>query len=172
MKLQQSYTSEITNIYDNFVDEEYHEQIRSTLEGWEFPWFYQKTLTAGSLDISAHGFNHWLTDDNDPLFSPLIAKMQETIGASKCYRARADMTLYNPYGYMHAYHTDAKEQHRVCIYYVNESDGVTIIRGDNVEHIHPKPNRMITFNGKYEHTGHSPRLTKSRILINANFSVN
>ena len=163
------------NIYDNFLDEDYHKEILSLLTGWEFPWFYQNTLTAGSLDIPALGFNHWLSEENDPLFSPLIAKMQEKVGAKECYRARCDMTLYNPKKYRHDFHTDAKEPHTVCIYYVNESDGDTVILGDpdngQVKRVQPKANRMLTFNGRHLHTGHSPQQHKCRILINANFSI-
>ena len=126
MKLQQHCTLEM-NTYDDFLDEDYHQELLSILTGWEFPWFYQNTLTAGSQDVGALGFNHWLKNDTDPEFSELIAKMQEKVGAKECYRARCDMTLYNPKGYRHDFHTDAKHPHRVCIYYVNDSDGDTII---------------------------------------------
>ena len=114
MKLQQHCTLEM-NTYDDFLDEDYHQELLSILTGWEFPWFYQNTLTAGSLDVSALGFNHWLSNEHDPEFSELILKMQEKVGAKECYRARCDMTLYNPKKYRHDFHTDAKEPHRVCI---------------------------------------------------------
>ena len=73
-----------------------------------------------------------------------------------------------------SFHTDAKQPHRVCIYYVNDSDGDTIIMGEDnhIERVTPKANRMITFNGKHLHTGHSPQQHKCRILINANYSLN
>ena len=76
MKLQQHCTLEM-NTYDDFLDEDYHQELLSILTGWEFPWFYQNTLTAGSLDVSALGFNHWLSNENDPEFSELVLKMQE-----------------------------------------------------------------------------------------------
>ena len=173
MKLQQHCTLEM-NTYDDFLDEDYHQELLSILTGWEFPWFYQNTLTAGSQDVSALGFNHWLKNDTDPEFSELIAKMQDKVGAKECYRARCDMTMYNPKGYRHDFHTDAKHPHRVCIYYVNDSDGDTIIMGEDnsIHRVTPKANKMITFNGKHLHTGHSPQQHKCRILINANYSLN
>ncbi|BCV07448.1 MAG: hypothetical protein CM15mL1_1730 [Libanvirus sp.] len=62
MKLQQHCTLEM-NTYDDFLDEDYHQELLSILTGWEFPWFYQNTLTAGSQDVGALGFNHWLKND-------------------------------------------------------------------------------------------------------------
>jgi len=175
MKLRPPYISEM-NIIDDFLDDDYHAELLSILTGWEFPWFYQQTLTNGCDDVQAHGFNHWLSDEGDPQFCELVAKMQETIGSSECLRVRADMTLYNPEGYRHDFHVDSEEPHRVCIYYVNDSDGDTIILGDpsdsRFRRVQPKANRLLTFNGEHMHTGHSPKLHKNRILINANFTTN
>ena len=72
--------------------------------GWEFPWYYQHTLTHGNDDVQAHGFNHWLTSEGDPDFAQLVDTMQSTIKAKECLRVRADMTLYNSEGYRHAFH--------------------------------------------------------------------
>ena len=164
-------------IIDNFLDKEYHEDIYNRLMGWGFPWFFQDTLTHGVYNLDAIGFNHWLTADSEPLFIPLVKKMQSAISApdAECIRLRADMTTYNPTGYKHGYHVDSQQPHIVCIYYVNTSDGNTCIRGHQSlsdEHeVEPIANRLLIFNGKLEHTGHSPKRHKNRILINANFTT-
>ena len=172
MKLRPPYISNM-RIIDDFLDAEYHQHLQTMLMGWEFPWYYQHTLTHGNNDVQAHGFNHWLTSEGDPDFAQLVDTMQSTIKAKECLRVRADMTLYNSEGYRHAFHVDCKEPHTVCIYYVNDSDGDTIILGDkndhDIVHVTPKANRLLTFNGKHMHTGHSPVQHKNRILINANF---
>ena len=36
--------------------------------------------------------------------------------------------------------------------------------------IEPKANRMLLFNGKYYHTGHSPANHNTRVLINTDFN--
>ena len=167
MKLQQHCTLEM-NTYDDFLDEDYHQELLSILTGWEFPWFYQNTLTAGSLDVSALGFNHWLSNEHDPEFSELILKMQEKVGAKECYRARCDMTLYNPKGYRHDFHTDAKQPHRVCIYYVNDSDGDTFFFDKEVDHVTPERGKMIVFDGLDKHASSSPS-KGYRIALNINF---
>lgn len=163
------------NIIDDFLDKDYHQQLLSILNGWEFPWYYQETLTRGSRAIQAHGFNHWLTHEDSPVFGDLVASMQQAINATECFRVRADMTLYNPEGYRHEFHVDSEDPHMVCIYYCNDSDGDTIILGDptdsRFQRIQPKANRLLIFNGQHMHTGHSPSRHKNRILINANFST-
>ncbi len=172
MKLRPPYISNM-RIIDDFLDTDYHQHLQTVLMGWEFPWYYQHTLTHGNKDIQAHGFNHWLTSEGDPDFAQLVDKMQSTINAKECLRVRADMTLYNSEGYRHAFHVDSKEPHTVCIYYVNDTDGDTVILGEQNDHdivrVKPKANRLLTFNGKHMHTGHSPVNHKNRILINANF---
>lgn len=172
MKLRPPYISGM-RIIDDFLDPDYHSHLHDILMGWEFPWFYQHTLTRGSNSIQAHGFNHWLTVEGDPDFAPLVQLMQDTIGAKECLRVRADMTLYNPEGYRHDFHVDCDEKHTVCIYYVNDTDGDTVILGDksnsSFTRVQPKKNRLLTFDGRHMHTGHSPKLHKNRILINANF---
>ena len=172
MKLRPPYISEM-NIIDDFLDDDYHAELLSLLTGWEFPWFYQQTLTNGCDHIQAHGFNHWLSDEGDPQFCELVAKMQETVGSSECLRVRADMTLYNSEGYRHDFHTDCEEPHRVCIYYVNDSDGDTIFY-DNKENIikkiSPKKGRIAFFNGDILHSGSAPT-QNLRIVLNYNFLI-
>ena len=173
MKLQQHCSLEM-NTYDDFLDEDYHQELLSILTGWEFPWFYQNTLTAGSLDVSALGFNHWLSNENDPEFSELVLKMQEKVGAKECYRARCDMTLYNPKGYRHDFHTDAKHPHRVCIYYVNDSDGDTYFfdnDGSVIQTVKPKKGRIVTFNGLTYHSSSCPVENSHRLVLNFNYVI-
>lgn len=164
-------------IIDNFLDEKYHKEIHNLLMGWGFPWYFHDTLTHGVYDLDAIGFNYNLTAENQPLFIPLVEKMESALSAQNahCIRLRADMTTYNPNGYKHGYHVDCEIPHTVCIYYVNDSDGNTCIRGHqgpSDEHeVEPKANRLLIFDGKLYHTGHSPKRHKNRILINANFTV-
>ena len=83
------------------------------------------------------------------------------------------------------YNTEATDDDGTCFYAeeyydcngdpINDSDGDTIILGDpsdsRFRRVQPKANRLLTFNGEHMHTGHSPKLHKNRILINANFTT-
>lgn len=173
MKLRPPCISNM-KITDNFLPKEIHKELLDILMGSDFPWYYQDTLTHGSKDKEAFGFNHWVSEDTHPIFSTLAADMLSALNARNVIRMRADMTILNPNSYQHKWHTDSDEPHTVCIYYVNNSDGDTLIRDNQSERgyirVSPKANRLLTFDGKHEHTGHSPTRHKNRILINANFS--
>jgi hypothetical protein len=88
-------------------------------------------------------------------------------------RARADMTLYNPEKYRHELHTDYSYEHTTAIFYLNSSDGNTLLfdrEGTNLlTEVEPIENRLLIFDGLLQHTGHSPSMHKSRVLINMNF---
>ena len=83
------------------------------------------------------------------------------------------MTLYNPEKYKHDIHVDIPLKHITCIFYINNSDGNTIIYDYNktiiIKEIEPVENRLLIFDGNLPHTGHSPSKNKFRILINMNF---
>ena len=82
------------------------------------------------------------------------------------------MTLYNPFclpdACAHTPHVDMDGEHHTAVYYVNDSDGDTII-GD--EKVSPKANRVVIFDGKTIHNGHSPCEHNNRIIINSNYDV-
>lgn len=80
-------------------------------------------------------------------------------------------------------HIDLGFPHLVCLYYVNDSDGDTVVyeqTSDKVDEINvknttftekqrvsPKKGRVLLFNGKYYHSSSSPAMTQ-RCIINFN----
>jgi len=116
-------------------------------------------------------FNSILTK---PLLLTAQEQVEEFIGRSVIpIRSRADMTVYNPEKYKHGIHIDIPLKHITCIFYINNSDGNTIIYDYNktiiIKEIEPVENRLLIFDGNLPHTGHSPSKNKFRILINMNF---
>ena len=174
MKLRPPYISSM-RIEDNFLAQDKWKELHDYMTSWEFPWFMQPTLTYGNDDLESFGFNHWLTAEEHPLFAHLVSEMQSALSARNVLRVRADMTILNPNKYRHGWHTDTKEKHTVCIYYVNDSDGNTLlkdpVKGHGFMQVEPKANRLLVFDGSIEHTGHSPSEHKQRILINANLEL-
>ena len=79
------------------------------------------------------------------------------------------MTLYNPNNYRHEIHTDLEIPNITCIFYVNDSDGDTVLYEKGMARsVEPKANRLLMFDGDIAHTGHSPSKHKNRVLINTN----
>jgi hypothetical protein len=66
-------------------------------------------------------------------------------------------------------HKDLDTEHYVFLYYVNDSDGDTIIFDDNnkiIDKIKPKKGRILLFDGNLLHSSSHPILSKKRIVIN------
>lgn len=82
-----------------------------------------------------------------------------------CLLSNCDLPHNNP-------HVDFPFPHMVGLYYVNDSDGDTIIwDGDKKESITPKRGRFAVFDGKYYHASACPRNNPTRIVLTFNFSV-
>ena len=68
-------------------------------------------------------------------------------------------------------------EYTTTIYYTSDSDGDTVLYNETeesdqytvMETVTPKKNRLLIFDGKRFHTGHSPMLHQNRVLINSNF---
>jgi hypothetical protein len=69
-------------------------------------------------------------------------------------------------------HRDQEESMLVAIYYINDSDGDTLIFDDEyniVQRVQPKKGRLIYFENDVLHAGQVPTNTEFRGVINFNF---
>lgn len=184
-------------IIDNFLSKSYHKEILELLSGPNFEWYYQTNITRDDVvddtDVNQHGFAHWFIHTDRGMintfvanfFRPLILQIQDEVGGNNILRARADMTMLANKEYEHTPHVDFPFPNISVIYYVNNSDGDTIIykeKTDNpnnplpdkltvVDRVEPIANRLLIFDGYTLHTGSSPVNHKNRILINSNFEI-
>jgi hypothetical protein len=93
---------------------------------------------------------------------------------SKLIRIKANLQLRqdrteDQYNTMHV---DGYEPHMVMIYYVNQSDGQTILFNKNreIEHrISPRAGMCLLFPGHILHAGQPPKTSQKRIIVNFNF---
>jgi len=180
------------SLKDDFLTPSYHRELLNYLGGNEMEWFYQADISRGALadpELGKQGFSHnFIRDDVQiqpnpatSLIMPLVFQIQDLIGCSNArIRCRADMTMYNPNGIVHHPHVDFEHPHMASIYYVNDSDGDTILfneQGDQqglgtfteMARIKPKANRLLVFQGSHLHTGHSPKEHPNRIIINTDY---
>ena len=173
-------------IYDKFLPKYYLKELQDYFLSNCCEWYYQEKISGieSNSDVGSFGFSSNLFSDgayvpNFPgtLCRSLVAHVQEAVETyNESYqtviRARADMTLYNPDKHQHEYHTDFDFPHTTAIFYVNTSDGNTVLKSNgpaNGLEVEPVENRLFIFNGLKSHTGHSPSKNKSRVLINMNF---
>ena len=177
-------------LYDNLLPKKYLRDLQECFVH-HCEWHYSDNTTYGPnqshLDegkpgsigfaISFFENGHWLPTVPAAIVRGLISyiheKVEEECGQSvSLFRARADMTVYNPENHRHEIHTDFPFPHITAIFYLITSDGNTVLEdgeGNVVEEFEPIENRLITFEGDTPHTGYSPSKHKNRILFNVNF---
>jgi hypothetical protein len=71
-------------------------------------------------------------------------------------------------------HVDYKFNHKVFLYYVNDSDGDTILFDKNykiVEKIKPEKGKFLIFDGDILHASSPPVKSKKRMIINLNIKI-
>lgn len=174
-------------IIDNFLAKYYLQHLQDNFLGDNSSWSFNDSLTGDdSLKVlGSFGFGiklHWNGYFTGSYESTLVRglvfsaqeKVEEVFGESlEIIRARADMTVFNPLNHRHELHTDFQYEHMTAIFYLNNSDGNTILfdrDGKNIlAEVEPVENRLLIFDGLLQHTGHSPSNHKSRVLINMNF---
>lgn len=174
-------------IIDNLIPKLYLQHLQSHFLGENCEWFFNDNLTDDlSYEVlGSFGFNmrlHWngyfVSNFVGTLIRSLVFSAQEKVevftqNPQQIVRARADMTMYNPNHHRHELHTDFPQEHTTAIFYMNTSDGNTLLFDRNgkklIQEIEPIENRLVIFDGLMQHTGHSPAKHKSRVLINMNF---
>ena len=125
-------------------------------------------------------FVHVLKDSvrlstNFPNFSliPLRVCLALNIDLEDVLKARIMLTCPQDTKLKHyAPHTDLSIPHSALIYYVNDSDGATVLFDDDkniIQEVEPKRGRILLFNGSISHGGGIPK-NSARCLVN--FDIN
>lgn len=106
-----------------------------------------------------------------PVVYALVDKFNKTFNTEfkNIHRAQCNFTWIQPNGpLVSPRHRDSIYDHHVILYYINDSDGETVIEVDGeIKSVSPKKGRMIVFNGNYFHSSTSPEKT-NRFVININ----
>jgi len=104
---------------------------------------------------------------------------RQPVDFSKVSRIKANlMTQFPSYGanFHTTPHIDSNENHWVLLYYVNDSDGCTIIFENSdltvtLDKIQPKKGRFVLFPGHLYHAGQFPEHSSTRIVLNYNLLI-
>lgn len=176
-------------------------QLEQTMTGDSFPYFYSPGFTDPSEDgkeyknfKSFHGLVHGFTDVNgnsnsgyftmvQPIVYFLEKELNKQFQVMECrgHMLFKDMENKGKAGFPHV---DNDYKHLVLMYYVNDSDGDTIIYDETkqdtltakdvmdnnsiLKTVTPKKGRMFLFNGDHWHSGSCPIESKNRVFINFN----
>ena len=187
-------------IDDGFLTQEEIDGLKETFLGQSFPWHLHKQLLTPQNsrpfyvdnieEYQGFQFGHTFYFEGQPqseycgvvfeLFQKFCAK--NNISAKAFLRIKANLTFPDgPSELTQAPHIDHPFPHKVFLYYVNDSDGDTIIydkkfteAGESVdlyekERVTPKAGRAIFFDGLTYHTPLTPLSTPYRAVINVTF---
>jgi hypothetical protein len=168
----------------------------------QFPWFFYANVNLGSRRPEdrpgafppdprfedSFGFSSLLFPGNEPT-SPWLEHPKRVfesfarrhgIKATQMVRIKANLltrsSSKNPRPFTP--HVDLPQPHLVLIYYVNDSDGDTVILdkmfpdGTNsnvLQSVSPKKGRAVLFDGRHYHCGTIPSRHDARIVLNFDF---
>jgi hypothetical protein len=180
------------HIIDNFIPKSYQEQIKNTLMGAGFPWYYTPDVTFGALtDTRAPAMAHLYRDQKETvsgfysMIAPLVHIGCDLVGFTYTDVVQCRSFLQFPIvnsPQTDNLHIDLTYDHLVILYYVTDSTGDTIIVDKHrigsteefdckvedysiIQRVTPKQGRAVIFDGKYYHTAEQP--TKdARCIIN------
>jgi hypothetical protein len=171
-------------VIDNFLEEPEFQKLFSEMSSPFFPWYYQENISAdhSASRLNDYGFAHVIYSEDKinsnyyETLIPIIEKIKAVTNTSKILKIRGDLTVYSKEAHIHQVHKDSLDEHIVSILYLTTTTSETIIFENTspdepfkeLTRIYPKKNRLVTFNGKYYHTGKSPSDCNARILLNFN----
>lgn len=154
----------------------------------QVPWTFVPNLSYGQTDnYDAAGFSHTFYLNNKynqsgnttistpeynyiiPLLLEGMSKFDLDCTIENVFRCRARMTLNREKTRVEDKHVDYNFPHLVLLYYINSTDGDTIIYENDriVERITPKRRRCVLFDGTLFHAS-SSSTASPRIVLNTN----
>lgn len=169
-------------LIQNLLPEFLQKNIYDELMGSYFPWFYNDNANVYE-DKNENTFqfihiffqNSVIQSQYYNLIVPIIGffEKETNIKIKSIYRIKANLnTRYNldEKDKLMAIHKDVPEDNYISlIYYVNDSDGDTVIYDENnniTERITPRCNNLYYFKSNTKHMATFPLINKRRIIIN------
>ena len=169
-------------VYDNILPKKISDTIENlVLEQSIIPLFYTPNITKGQKGENFYpAFGDTFYDPSKDIFKPYSHIFLEVVyrlgnaldmAIEGIMQSRIFVHLPSPNPGLDEKHIDTPDDHYVCLYYINDSEGDTIIFDDNGEEIQrvtPKKGRIVFFEGSMYHCSSRPE-TKTRAILNFNF---
>lgn len=170
--------------YDNLIHPSIVDQIENLLLSTPSPitYSYIKNITGGGDKPHQYipAFSYSFIVQEPPIFTPphfflshILYKLADSLNIqiNNILKGRSFLQTPSPTPSPNSIHVDFDFPHWVCLYYVNDSDGDTILFDDNnneIQRVSPKKGRIVFFDGSIKHCSSSPSKT-ARSIINFNF---
>lgn len=159
-----------------------------TVNNPNFPWFFVDSSSGANyhdgFEKDQYGFFHILyaeTENSDHFkyFLPVVYFIEDKFNVSvdNLMRMRLGMSVKISEKPITRYpHVDTNISHLTLLYYINDSDGDTVIYCNDkkgiLKKISPKKNRAVLFDGSIFHSSSTPSQVSQRVALNINFQTN
>lgn len=176
---------------ENLLSLQHYNFVRSKLDTPALSWYYAET-TANDFDSKKpfhSSFSHLiykkdqgvvseLFDSVVPILLTALDKQQKSL--KELLRIRAGLITRTPQEIIHDAHKDDSIDHITGLYYLNDTDGDTVIYNEKEksnnytikERLTPKANTWHQFNGAHYHSSSAPTQQEKRITLTFNFTIN
>jgi len=181
----------MTQRIENLLSRQHYTFVRSKLDTPGVAWYYAET-TANDFDTKQafhSSFSHLVFKKDrgviselfDSLFPILLSALdRQQKNLKELLRIRVGLITRAPHEIIHAPHKDDTIPHTTGLYYLNDTDGDTIIYNEEApssnytikERLTPKENTWHSFNGAHYHSSSAPTQQEKRITITYNFIEN
>jgi hypothetical protein len=173
-------------VIDNVISDKYSQFLFDRIAN--VPWTFVPNLSYGQTDnYDSAGFSysfflhenynqkekkHISTPEYNyiiPLLLEGFTKFNLNLSIEQVFRCRARLTLNRETSKIEDKHIDYNFPHLVFLYYINTTDGNTVLYENDqiIEQISPKRGRGVLFDGKILHASSSSTLSP-RIVLNTN----
>jgi len=156
-------------IIDNYLSKEDNLILISGLEEINFPWFFCNKITGDDpKNLFNMQFHHTFYDDNkvNSHFFNYVDPILKRLKPLSLIKIKANITPISHKLVKYKTHVDQTFKCKVGIYYVNDNNGYTVIKGKKIE---SKKNRMVLFNSDIKHCGTNSTNCRNRMVINFNY---
>lgn len=178
----------IIKVLDNVITEKYSKFLFDNIS--ILPWTFVPNLSHGNAEnYDASGFSYLFYIDEKfnqkekktvqtseyNYVVPMILSAFDRFGLNasieNVFRSRVRFTLTREKSVIEDKHVDYNFPHLVLLYYINTTDGDTVLYHENeiVEKITPKRGRCVLFDGSILHASSSSTLAP-RLVLNTNIA--
>jgi hypothetical protein len=173
-------------VIDNVISDKYSQFLFD--ESVKLKWTFVPNLSygnTGNYDSAGFSYSLYLKEDCNnsekktivapeysytiPLILEAFDKLNLDGNISKVFRSRIRFTLNRHVSVVEDKHVDYIFPHLVLLYYINTTDGDTVLyEGDRIiERISPRRGRCVLFDGSIVHASSSSTLAP-RLILNTN----
>lgn len=165
-------------VRDNYLQDDQFNQVRDYFLGNQCYWYYCGNYGGGYPQME-HVFHSELVGTQRYAGTPMIAgqgmqvmqPLLQSFQYSALIRIRAICNWKTGTMSQRDWHVDVPFDCTTAIYYVHDSDALTVFKDDDNEplEVETKANRMVEFPSHYEHSVTPMTTPERRVLINFNF---